>query len=106
MKAKMYFKQIDAENCYALENILSELRQEPYDKMEIWEAVKDKDCGYKWCAEMGEPFERGEDVCGKNCSSYSPKNGKNGCCKSYRSCYIAERKFVLHKSGKLELVKE
>lgn len=106
MKAKLYFSDKDGDFCCGLEDIQNELRFEPGDKMEIWEAVKDVNREHRWCAEACEPILKGDGSCGKDCPWYDPRNGKNGCCKALRSCYVPGRKFILYKSGKLELAKE
>ena len=105
MKTKLFFRNIEDNICYELEDILSELKQEDYDKTEIYEAVRDKDCGAKWCNAIGQLIVKGESECGKNCSYYTPKNGKNGCCEKLRLCYVSGQKYILHKNGKLQLVK-
>lgn len=89
---KYYFRKIDDERCYDVETILDMMQDEMEDndltKMTetVYEAEPIKDIDYFWCKEFDDVGEKGE--CGKDkCSSYEPRNGKNGICKHYAFCY-------------------
>ena len=57
----------------------------------------------KWCQEEQEFMNKGDDVCGKSCDSYSPRNGKSGYCRNARHTLIGTGKFIkVMPDGKVE----
>ena len=42
---------------------------------------------YAYCSEWGEIIDTEDKSCGKQCSEYSPRNGKSGRCRHSKNCY-------------------
>ncbi len=88
--SKLYFRKDDAEICYPLSYWLDILKFEKLSELVLFEAKPTKDNEYFFCRAVGEVGERGE--CGRHCEDYTPKNGKNGCCKYVGGLYEATDK--------------
>ena len=71
------------------------------EKVELELMVRDKgNYDNMWCKDEGEPV-LSDEHCGKrNCTKYSPRNGKSGCCRHLVSGYTGSGQyFVLTKKG-------
>ncbi len=84
--SKYYFRK-NEENCYKIEAHLDYMQENNINKMEVFEAKREKATGYFFCKyhlEVGEVAQS----CGKQwCENYVPNNGKNGRCKHYGYVY-------------------
>lgn len=85
MSQKRYFleaviNQDDEVWCAYLPTIKEEMRERGLTEAKVFEAkrCKAKD-DFIYCEDLMDWCEKGE--CGKQCDSYEPRNGKNGCCK-------------------------
>jgi len=80
---KYYFISEEDEFCYNLAYIKDEFHGDAFAEVHEAKPVKIDNVFYcdffKTCGEKGYDF----DKCGKECSAYSPRNGKSGCCKHY-----------------------
>lgn len=85
MKKQFYFENEDADHCYLEEYFQQQMDDEGLTEMTVLEAHKSKDKEYIYCTDIGECGEAKE--CGKECTSYEPRNGKNGCCRHRRTIY-------------------
>jgi len=83
---KFYFSELDNERCYTLNTIKALMDDAGINEMEVIEAKQDTSNGYFYCTKFQEIGEVGES-CGKHCSDYSPRNGKNGRCRYSGYCY-------------------
>ena len=99
-----YFRdEYDAEEAFTKKNLLEQMKEENITEMHIWKAVIDHNSGMFYCKAIGEvllPPPDGEP-CGKECSEYEPRNGKNGCCISWRHTYTSGTKYLLKSNGVL-----
>jgi hypothetical protein len=82
---KLYFKDEDSEHCYPEDHFQDVMRFSRLTKIKVFEAVKSKDKNFIYCKEAQTCGEASE--CGKDCEDYTPKNGKNGCCKNRGTMY-------------------
>ena len=83
MKKQFYFKNEDAEVCYTEEYFKNYMEQEGITKIEVMQAVPDKEKGIFWCKHEAFCGDDSSESCGKQCNAYAPRNGKSGCCKYY-----------------------
>lgn len=91
---KLFFRAgQEDEGCYRLSFHIETLKEEELPEMKLYEAVKDNSTGYFFCKFFDECGEKGE--CGKQCSEYSPKNGKSGVCKHYGNVYDSGQEYLL-----------
>ena len=86
--AKYYFDGNEEERCYPLDYFIEQLG-EGLDEITVYPAVMVTGEGVYYCSELGEVGEVGEG-CGKDCSKYQPRNGKNGRCRHSANCYEAD----------------
>jgi hypothetical protein len=88
--AKYYFQKHD-ENCYTLDYHKEYMKENGIDTMEVYEAKQETGTGYFYCTESQESYETkdfwGVSNCGKECTTYKPRNGKNGRCKNHQNTY-------------------
>lgn len=75
---KLYFKNEDSTNCYALVDHLNEAKEDGLNEIELIEAVSAPKDEYVWCSYHGETIERSE--CKKSeCQLYFSKSGRGVC---------------------------
>lgn len=88
-RPKLYFRNEDSEECYTLDWHLEDARDEELEKIELFEAIPDKDKRYFYCRSFSEVCEVGQDFepCGNGCDGYEPRNGKFGICKHKTHCH-------------------
>ena len=90
---KFYFKNSDSETCHNKQYFIDYMEEHNLKKFEVYEAIKETIGGYFWCNKLELCCDDIEGTCGKWCKDYTPKNGKNGCCKYYSK--------IFHRKGKL-----
>jgi len=83
MKKQLYFENEDSEICYTKDHFIDQMKFEVITEMEVNEAIPDKLNGIFWCKHEAFCGDDSSETCGKQCTSYKPINGKNGCCKYY-----------------------
>ena len=83
---KLYFSKLDDERCYQLCDIINDANNSGLDEIEVTEAKRTTGEDYFFCTEFQDIGEVGQD-CGKQCSQYKPRNGKNGRCRHSGFCY-------------------
>lgn len=83
---KFYFREDDDERCYLKKDIIQDMKESGISKLKIFEAKRTTGEGYFWCSINQEVGEVGLG-CGRFCSDYKPRNGKNGRCKYSGHCY-------------------
>jgi hypothetical protein len=84
--AKFYFREDDDERCFLKKDIIVDMRENGPDQLKICEAKRTTGEGYFWCSIFQEVGEVGQG-CGRFCSDYKPRNGKNGRCRYSGHCY-------------------
>lgn len=88
---KYYFRKDDDEKCYNLKALHHYMRENRIDTMEVYEAKMETGTGLFYCTESQESYETkdfwGVSNCGKECTTYKPRNGKNGRCKNHQNTY-------------------
>jgi hypothetical protein len=92
---KIYFRNIDDENCYQLEYHLQNAKDEGLSEIELFETKKEFVDGMFFCKAVEEQTEEG--FCGKSCDEYSPKNGKSGMCRFKQKHFYTPTKKVTFK---------
>ena len=83
---KFYFSDDYSDNCFTKDAWLEIMNEEGYETLKLFPAKMVIGDGYFFCNELGEIGEAGED-CGKSCSKYKPRNGKNGRCRYSMNTY-------------------
>ena len=83
--SKFYFSKLDDERCYRLNTIKALMDDAGIDELEVTEAKIITGEDYFFCTEFQDIGEVGQ--CGRQCSKYSPRNGKNGRCRHSGYCY-------------------
>lgn len=83
---KLYFSELDNERCYTINGIKELMNENEINKLVIKEAKRITGQGYFYCSYFQDCGEVGQN-CGKQCSEYSPRNGKNGRCRYSGYCY-------------------
>jgi len=97
---KFYFApDINDENCYTKKDIIEMMKEEGLTVTEIFPAKMVTGESYFWCSLFQDVGEVGES-CGRECTGYSPRNGKNGRCKHSKNCYEPADEPIILKSGK------
>jgi len=82
-KEKYYFESSDSEICYSKDHFDDVMRYDKVTELEVYEALPEKLKGIFWCTCHAFCGDDSKETCGKQCKQYAPRNGKNGCCKSY-----------------------
>lgn len=80
---QLYFENSDSNICYPLDYIKDRMREDGVTEKTVWTAVPEKFRSYAWCKDAFDIIDINDNLCGKDCKSYSPRNGKSGCCKHY-----------------------
>lgn len=85
--SKYYFSNL-VDTCWTLKGIKMLMRLYDVDEIEVEEARLDTSASgkYFYCTFYNEIGNVGEN-CGKICSEYAPRNGKNGRCRYSAHCY-------------------
>ena len=96
-----FFPGLDAEFCQTLGDIRCDMIAESLEQMTVYKAVRSIGEGLFWCKENGEAGSTTDSGCGRDCTDYKPRNGKNGRCLHSGFCYEHGQAFILHKDGKL-----
>ncbi len=96
MKAsEYYFESSNSEVCYSIEYFNDIMRYEKITEIEAYEAIPERFKDIFWCKEELFCGDDSRDTCGKQCKSYSPRNGKSGCCKHYTNRLFAHGEKVI-----------
>jgi len=83
---KLYFPKDNPEYCNTLDYFRDEMKENGINRMELVRAKMVTGESYFFCSFHGEVGEVGEG-CGKQCSKYKPRNGKNGRCIHSKNTY-------------------
>lgn len=98
MKKQYYFKDVDSEICYPKEKFLADMKADGEVEITVLEAVPYRESGgVFWCKDQCFCGDDSSETCGKHCSSYVPRNGKSGCCKSHTTILYAHGDEVMLK---------
>lgn len=84
--ATFYFREDIDECCFTKKQIIEDMKEEGLTELKIFEAKRVTGESYFWCSVNQEVGEKGEG-CGRICSQYKPRNGKNGRCRYSGYCY-------------------
>ena len=105
-RMQMYFcPAISEEYCYPLNRIVDEMNEQELQQVTVAKAVRETNTNYFFCKAIDLPLsKKDDDPCGKSCSDYEPRNGKNGCCKHRGFCYAPGDEFTLTPDGKLKSI--
>lgn len=97
--SKYYFSDHDEEMSFTLEAHKQQMRDNEETERTVFKAIKSNQTDYFYCNAIGEVGSKPPDgePCGIGCSFYEPRNGKSGCCKSFRKLYTASDKSKLLK---------
>lgn len=84
---KLYFENESSDLCFPKKYFQELMEENGLSQIEVFEAEPFKIDYFFWCKEFQELGEISSsflfDRCGRECKSYSPRNGKSGCCKHY-----------------------
>jgi len=86
-KQKLYFLGKDDEMCFTLQYHLDNAKSYGLTEVELFEAIPDKSKEYFWCKSFDEVTMSEDNMCGKHCDDYAPRNGKSGICKFKSHCH-------------------
>lgn len=90
MKKQYYFKNIDSEICYYKEKFIDDMKADGVSQMTVVKAYPYKESGgIFWCRDQAFCGYDSSETCGKQCSSYIPRNSKSGCCKYHTTTLYA-----------------
>lgn len=107
MKKQYYFESEGSEYCYTKESFYEQMKRDGLKEMKVLKAVPDKDPGVFWCKEIGECCFDSSESCGaQNCESYTPRNGKSGCCVYYTNRIHTHGESVILKLPYTEQLKQ
>ena len=84
------------EECYPKQYFIDMLKDDDARKsyiLDVWNPVIGVE-GF-WCKYHGEAYESTKGICIKfECSEYTPRNGKSGCCKYRSNCFEPNGKTI------------
>lgn len=83
--ANYYFTEEEDELCFKEEYFIDIMKSKGLTQMNLILAERQIGSEYFYCSKNQQCGEKGE--CGKQCEDYTPRNGKNGCCKHNRNIY-------------------
>lgn len=83
---KRYFTNKHDEFCFTKAQIIAQMKLDEVAEKEVFEANVANNTGYFFCKQYSEVGEVGQG-CGKECTFYVPRNGKNGRCKHSGQVY-------------------
>lgn len=83
---KYYFEKDGDEMCHTEQWFKGELKDRELTEIEVIVARKTRIKGWFWCCAVDASKENC-DCYKKDCSDYSPKNGKNGKCENHSGHY-------------------
>ncbi|PKP01818.1 MAG: hypothetical protein CVU11_14070 [Bacteroidetes bacterium HGW-Bacteroidetes-6] len=100
---KCYFSSIEEDSALPIDYLLDEMKDRELEQINVWECVRDIGSDYSFCKSFREYIDKSESTCNKKeCTEYSPRNGKGGCCKHRGFTYQpSEKEFILTLDGKL-----
>ena len=78
-KETLYFEEENGESCWDIGEFQDRI-QDGEKEIFLREAKRDFGSGFMWCKEDCECVESGDDICGRSCENYKPRNGKSGRC--------------------------
>lgn len=90
---KLYFREDDEMFCSTKKQIIEDMKNEGIKKLKIIEAKRMTGEPFFWCTVNQEVGEVGQG-CGRFCSQYKPRNGKNGRCIYSGYCYEHTNKSI------------
>ena len=94
--AKYFFITSSDEQTTDFEGVMDHLNYIDENEIEVFEAKKVVGANYFFCKDSFEAGEKGN--CGKSCTAYKPRNGKNGICKHNRPVYEHGNKVKFYKT--------
>ena len=95
MKQKVYFKDLDSEECALPKKAWTDYMEENNLKdMTVYEAKAHKESEYFFCRAFAEATEK-NGTCGKECKEYVPRNGIKGICTFHHNFYEAGKEVKL-----------
>lgn len=83
---KYYYREDNDFVCYTKKQIIEDMKEAGINELKIFEAKRTTGEEYFWCTAKQEVGEVGNG-CGRFCSLYNPRNGKNGRCRFSAYCY-------------------
>jgi hypothetical protein len=96
---KYYFRNAESEHCYQLEKHLADAADEGLEEVQLHEAVPEKVAGMFYCRALEECTEN-NGYCGRQCTDYTPKNGKTGMCIHKQNHFYIPDKIITFKVSK------
>ncbi len=90
--SRYYFTDELEGNCYTLDYFKEQLNEDN-NEITLFEAEMETGESYFYCSLFGEIGEVGEG-CGRQCSKYKPRNGKNGRCRHSNNAYYTTGKSI------------
>lgn len=98
--SKLYFSELTAEIAYSKRHLVEIMKEYGLAELIVCQAVRDMNRQFFYCKKVDEVGFRG--YCGKECENYTPRNGKNGCCKYWRNTFEkSDKEQMLTLDGKV-----
>ena len=98
----LYFTELNEETACTKAAIIAGMKDAGLESMVVSKAVRSIHEGFFYCSLYQLPTITDDDVCGKQCEGYQPRNGKSGICRHWRHCYEPGDEYTLNVNGKLE----
>ncbi len=104
-KRMLFFVPIDSPHighfdegwCYTEESIRQTMADEDIDEITVYRAEREIGSDAFYCKDLGEAYLKEDSPCGKNCTEYAPRNGKNGNCRHRRGVWQSTDEEVVFK---------
>lgn len=95
-KIHLYFAPlISDEFAYTLERIKEKMLDFELNEVLAYKAVREYNSDFFYCKQFGEVCAKHSFTCSKECKEYTPKNGKNGCCKYVGYLYVKGEELII-----------
>ncbi len=76
---RFFFREGDCD-CFTIESHLNYMIENNIEIMNVWLAKRETKVSHFYCKHYQEIGDKTENICGKWCGAYDPKNKKSGAC--------------------------
>lgn len=98
----------DGQHSLTKEELIENMKEDGVSEMKIQETRLSYGSHFHYCKKDHEIIETGlDEMCGKECPNYDPRNGKSGYCRYARRCDEAfGPEYILNINGELTEIEE
>lgn len=86
---KYFFEFPDGEAAFTKEYFIEQMKDNGLTEMQVFPAKMITGESFAWCTKFNDAVETQAGDCGRWCTEYKPRNGKNGRCRFSNNCYEA-----------------